>query len=70
MTYSEDVEPDLDDLNDDDSVVPDEEPQIEGESPRPIEDPVMDFPDTGDDSHADDDVEDPDVLDDDSEAVG
>ena len=55
-----------------DSEVPDEDPLIDGPEPdeRPVEEAVMDFPDTGDDSHADDEVEDPDILDDDSEAVG
>jgi len=65
----QELEPDLTDLNDDDSWMPDEEALIsEDQVPEPDDEVV--FPSNGDDSMADDDVEDPDSLDDDSEAVG
>ena len=56
LVREDDKDPVPDDLGDEDQV--------------PVPDSDLDFPATGDDSQADDEVEDPDILDDDSKAVG
>lgn len=64
----------VEELEEEDTWMPDDEALINedavSEDQEPDPDSEVIFPTNGDDSMADDDVEDPDVLDDDSNAVG